>query len=266
MILFFLLFCFSCEGAIDVVIPCHAKDIPILDLCIEGIKANGEGVRNVYVISKERYTDRAAWVDEALFPFTLLDVTSLIVHNNWLAEKLLKLDANKAGWVYQQLLKLYAPLVLPDLSPNILIVDADTVFLNPVTFLSPEGIPQYEAGGDIHVNYIRFMHKFLPGSLPANLQSGMCHHMLFQRPVVEDLISLIENYHQMPFWKAFCTCTDLLRLHLPSEYEIYFYFISTRPHELREIKWDNISDPDDIPKYQKSGYHFVSLHSYMRSI
>ena len=56
---------------IDAVIPAHAKDVDTLDLCINGIKNNVIGIRNVYVVSREELTKNAIWVPESTFPFTL---------------------------------------------------------------------------------------------------------------------------------------------------------------------------------------------------
>lgn len=67
------------NAPIDVVIPCHPKDVPILDMCIDGIRKNGENIGKVYVISKDRLTDKAEWVDESIFPFTKLMITERIL-------------------------------------------------------------------------------------------------------------------------------------------------------------------------------------------
>ena len=63
---------------IDAVIPAHEKDIDTVGLCVEYIKKNVNGIRNVYVVSKNKLTDNAEWVSEDIFPFTLSDVIDII--------------------------------------------------------------------------------------------------------------------------------------------------------------------------------------------
>ena len=54
---------------IDVVIPAHKKDLATLEYAIDGIRKNIADVRRIIVVSKEKYTDKAEWFDEALYPF-----------------------------------------------------------------------------------------------------------------------------------------------------------------------------------------------------
>ena len=54
-------------AAIDVVIPVHSKDSPSLDVVIDAVERHVEDVRNIYIISERRYTDRAFWIDEKNF-------------------------------------------------------------------------------------------------------------------------------------------------------------------------------------------------------
>ncbi len=254
---------FTCDP-IDVIIPCHEKDTPILEMCLAGIRENGENIGNIYVISKERLTDQAEWIEETIFPFTKLSIASKVLGSEKLAKAYLKLNTNKAGWVYQQLLKFYAPLLLPKCSSNVLILDADTVFLNPVSFLTNEGCPLFTPCENKCDLYFAHMKKFLPEVNPDKTITAVSNHMLFQRAVLEDLFSEVETAHQKPFWEAFCLCSHFTCL--PSEYEIYYHFLSSRSDQpqLRRLKWANLSNPSQIPAYRETGHHFVSLHSYMR--
>ena len=119
---------------IDIVIPAHQKDLATLDYSIAGIRKNIVGVRRIIVVSKEKYTDQAEWFNEALYPFSFKEISDLVGGSN-------------VGWNYQQLLKLYAVLVIPDISENVLIVDSDTVFYRKVKFFD-NGIPLYNLSKD----------------------------------------------------------------------------------------------------------------------
>ncbi len=67
---------------------------------------------------------------------------------------------------------------------------------------------------------------------------SVCHHMLFQKAILDDLFEKVEKYHKQPFWEAFCSCVDI-RLGGASEYIIYFCFAfsGSNQFELRPLKW-----------------------------
>src|SRR5436190_474838 len=111
---------------IDVVIPCHEKDALTLELSINGVKKNCKNIRRIIVVSKKKLTNNAEWFDEARYPFNRRSILMTIFNND--ISKVAQYETaprNRTGWIYQQLLKLYAPLVIPDISSNVLVVDAD---------------------------------------------------------------------------------------------------------------------------------------------
>jgi Family of unknown function (DUF6492) len=252
------------QEKIDVVIPCHKKDMATLDFCIEGIRQNGENIRRIIVISSERLTDKAEWFDEARFPFNKEMIK---------AELIKKLRAPHTyiylGWYYQQLLKFYAPFVIPKISSNVLCLDSDTVFLNPVSFLNEKGGALFNPATEYHRPYFQHMAIFIPKLKRLNAKlSGVAHHMLFQRPILEDLFNTVGKTHNIEFWRAFCRCVpaDYVTVSGASEYEIYFNYALTRTHqvEIRRLNWENIPSLDLIPEYKEKGYHYVSAHTWMR--
>ncbi len=251
---------------IDVVIPAHEKDILTLDYVIAGIKRNAKNIRRIIVVSKEKYTDKADWFDEELYPFSYKEISDI-------------LGGQRVGWHYQQLLKLYACLVIPDISENVLILDADTVFYRKVKFFSPEGSPLYNLSKDKDLDQSEFQqttfkhiikilpeieryfpHKFL------NV-SGVCHHMLFQRHIIEDLMKKVENtdFSGGKFYEIFLknregTCGV-------AEYNLYFYFlISCHPknYQIRILKYKNTAKFNPWIERLRRKYHYCSYHSYMR--
>ncbi|NDE82060.1 MAG: hypothetical protein EB051_00370 [Chlamydiia bacterium] len=252
---------------IDVVIPCHPKDSKILDLCISGIKANGQNIRRIIVVSQSQITDQAEWVPEDLFPFTKKDILDTIFHNNQIMSDNYKYNKkNRVGWIYQQLIKLYAAFTIPNISSNILVLDADTVFLNPVKFINPEGGAYLASGTEYHLPYFVHAKKLLPDFRRVYNVSGVVHHMLFQKAILEDLFQSIETTHGMPVWQAICACIDLNEIFGSpfSEYEIYFNFSLARTNQLqvRNLLWKNISNSKKIRRFARLGFHYVSCHNY----
>lgn len=254
---------------IDVVIPCVGKDVETLNLCIQGIRQYGEKIRRIIVISDKKYTDEAEWFNEANYPFTKYDVALAIFHGDEKAARnFVGHPHSRIGWIYQQLLKLYASFVIPGISSNVLILDADTIFLNPVVFINRMGAGLYNPGTEYEAPYFNHMKKLLPGLCRLFPQySGISHHMIFQRPVLEDLFSLIRTHHNQEPWYAFCSCIDNTDLFAPcSEYEIYFNFVFARTHQvqMRHLKWTNANRLRDRYAYKEDGYHFASFHAFRR--
>lgn len=263
---------FSTES-LDVVIPATKKDVPSLDLCINGIKKNCKQIRRVIVVSPERYTKKAEWYDEKKYPFSKFDIALYLNGGDADQAKQYKEEPHsRLGWYYQQLLKLYAPFIIPGISSNVLILDADTIFLRPVQFIGENGGGLYNPGTEYFEFYFEHLDRLLPGYKKLySHYSGISHHMLFQRPVLKDLFSQVENQHRVEFWKAFCNCVEAkyIRAAGASEYEIYFNFVFARTDQvqIRELKWFNMPSVDalgkfDLSRYRQEGYHYVSCHKY----
>ncbi|MCI5052568.1 MAG: hypothetical protein MRY21_05470 [Simkaniaceae bacterium] len=240
-----------------------------LPFAIHGIKKYGKNIGRIFVISKRRLTNNVEWIPENSYPFSFKDVAFEIFQNAHETRAYLADKNNRTGWIYQQLLKLYAQKVKPDLSENTLMLDSDTIFLNPVAFQREDGSPCFNIGAEYHPPYFAHMDRFLPGLKRVHGESGITHHMLFQRPVLEDLFELVESYHKLPFWKAFIRCIDRKEIYGAgcSEFEIYFNFIKLRSQNwaTRLLRWTNVSKFTLLKIAQRRGYHYLSLHAHMRA-
>ncbi len=256
---------------IDVVIPCHRKDLYTLEKCIGGIKKNGKNIRRVIVVSSERLSDSAEWFDENLFPFSKKDLAEEIFHGEeGKASQFLQTPGCRIGWIFQQFLKFYAPFVIPGISSNVLILDSDVVFLNPTSFQNESGGPHFIPSKEHWKPYFHHAARLLPWLRRVDFSlSGVSHHMLFQRPLLEDLFSLIELEHCIEPWKAMCRCVDPAELYQScmSEYEIYFNFALLRTHQatLHPARWAQVAHLDFMAPYQKMGYLFIACHDWSRN-
>ena len=253
---------------VDVVIPCCQKDAKVLDLCIEGIRKQGRNIRRVIVVSKTPLTDKAEWFDEKLYPFTIADLGKEIFPNDPSKAKWFSSECSRRGWIYQQLLKLYAPLVIPKISSNVLILDADVIFLRPVEFLTESGIGLYGTGTEWHGPYFKHMSRLLPKLrrvFPPH--SGVCHHMLFQKRVIRNLFAKIVAYHKKEPWKALCACIDPDEIEgsCLSEYEIYFNYLFSNSGQakLRPLKWDQTADFSEatLQASLQNGCDYIACHT-----
>ena len=255
---------------IDVVIPCAPKDVKTLGRCIQGIRQNGKDVRRIIVISQEKLTDEAEWFSEEAFPFSKEEVALQLFHGDTnAAYNFIHNPQTRIGWVFQQLLKLYAPFVIPDISSNVLILDADVIFLRTTTFMTQKGDPYFTPSNEIyHAPYFTHAQRLLPDLHRVYPEhSGIAHHMLFQRPILEDLFTQIRTTHQMEPWKAICRAADPQDIQFSglSEYEIYFNFTLLRSSQavLRPLRWILIPSLRYLPACLHGGYTFVCCPSWL---
>lgn len=262
------------DEPIDVVIPAIRKDLGTLELCIDGIIENCQGIRRIIVVSSERLTDKAEWFDETLYPFSKTDIAFYLCQmDNKRAQMLMKNTPNWVGWYYQQLLKLYAAFAIPDISSNILVVDADTIFFKPVAFLNKDNAGMYYPEREFFKSYFDHAKKLLPGFKRFHpFYSGISHHMLFQKCVLEELFQTVSDFHLRDFWQAFCLCTDPDNLCTQgaSEYEIYFNFLFTKSSAatIRFLYHKNIHADDlvelNLQEYKEEGFDYGSFHVVKR--
>lgn len=249
---------------IDAIIPVAGKDLSTLTLCLQRVRRHVRGLRHIHVISTEKYellTKEGAqvrWVDERDFPFTLRDV----------AQYMTVCDRN--GWYLQQLLKLYAPFVVPGIAEWVLSVDADTIFLNDCSFVDDQNRGLYATGSEHYVPYFEHMRKMWPQlSRQHPSLSGIAHHMIFSRPLLRHLINQVEGFNGGElFWKLFLRFVDPFNWEGSgaSEYETYFNFLCKfHPDQMviRPLRWKNVISLDDISSLSQS-YDFVSNHEYFR--
>jgi hypothetical protein len=257
---------------IDVVIPCGPGDRDTVELCIQGIRRYGKDIRRIIVVSKEPFSQSAEWFDESKYPFSKEDIALEIFQQNAKkAGQFLKHPKTRIGWIYQQLLKLYAPLVIPEISSNVLILDADVILLNPMEFMTIDGEPFFTLATEYHQPYFHHISRLIPGLKRVHPQhSGVAHHMLFQKPILNDLYEMIYSHHKVEPWKAICRCIDLKEVYgsSVSEYEIYFNYAVARSSQVhpRVIQWHNssVTNQKDIEKYQALGYSYIACHWWSR--
>ena len=254
---------------IDAVIPCHPKDTKTIDLVVEGIRKNVKNIRRIIIVSALKLTDKAEWFDEKNFPFTKETIAHEIFKNEQQARNFINSPKTRIGWIFQQFLKVYSMFVIPNISSNVLIVDADTIFLRPVEFQDPDtGAGLYNPSLENHLPYFIHNAKVLPGWKKIFPQySGISHHMLFQRSVMEALFSEIEKAHKKEPWKIFCEVIDKKELFgscMCVEYELYFNYVFSKTNlvKIRHLKWDGTSF-HTFNSLKNNDYDFLSCHTWL---
>lgn len=243
---------------LDVVIPVGPHDADALPRLVACVRANVVGLGRVYVVSFDPAlrVDGCTVIPEAAFPFSKADV---VAHG--------PIPAARAGWYLQQLIKLHAGRAIPDLSPHYLVVDADTFFLKPTTFVEG-GRGLFNTGTEYHPPYFAHMLRLHPDFRRVAPHSGVVHHMVFARDLLEAMMARVQDHHGgRPFWQVFLGVVDpAAAAHSgASEYELYYNYVRQfAPDRLRvrRLLWRNQSRwPSALDGCL---FAYVSVHWYKR--
>jgi hypothetical protein len=240
----------------DVVISVGPNDKDIVSKQVKYTRQNVVGYRNIYIIPYDAgFTlDGCITIPESAFPFS--KDTFNTFHP----------DATKrAGWYLQQLFKLYAGRIIPGILDRYLIIDADTFFFQPTTFIDTKtGAGLFNYSSECHLPYLEHLNKMHPTLYRVDAhKSGICHHMLFRTAYLNELINLVESHHRCPFYEAFFKCVRDAPKSGASEYEIYFNFmLKYHPDDvqIRKLLWKNENSLDAIDP----SYDYFSYHTYLR--
>lgn len=194
---------------IDLVYPCHAKDTETLKIAIHYAKLNIKNLRNIYVISKTKLTDNAIWIREDIFPFTYQDMIDKIGNHF------------RTGWYYAGWLHLYAAITIPGILENVLICDADTFFIQPVLFIENNQSLFNISPSDGTPLYFEHMKKLVTNLTPQipSPWSGIAHHILINKNILQHMFKNVEMIHKKPFWEAWIDVTLERYTSCPSKFE-----------------------------------------------
>ena len=236
----------------DIVIPVGPNDINQINKQLEYTRKNVIGYRNIYIVSynPKIILDGCIIIDESIFPFTINDVAKY--HGKH----------SRNGWYLQQLIKLYAGFVIPDILNTYLVIDSDTYFLKPTHFMENSKC-LYNPGTEYHIPYFEHM-KRLNNTFQRvdRSMSGISHHMIFETKYVKEIFDLVESEHGKTFWIVFLEKVVDIYDSGASEYEIYFnYMLWYNPDKIkiRKLNWRNVSDIN-----QNFNQDYVSWHWYRR--
>jgi FkbM family methyltransferase len=238
----------------DIVIPVGPNDQEIVRQQIDYTKKNILGYRKIYIISAIPGLDveNCVTIHESTFPFSIETVASIHGSNK------------RNGWYLQQLLKLYAGLVIPDILDRWLLIDADTFFMKPTTFVENNQC-LYNYGTEYHKPYFAHMSlldKDFTKMDPS--KSGICHHMILEKRYVLELIEKVEQGHKDSFYNTFLRKVQEQDVSGSgaSEYELYFNYM-LKYHadkiQIRKLKWKNA-----VSLNTDTEHDYISIHWYNR--
>ena len=235
----------------DIVITVGPKDEDIIRKQLVYNKKNIIGYRNIYLICKNPHIniDGCITIDEKLFPFQL--------------ETVFHFTGLRKGWFLQQLLKLYAGFIIPDIMDRYLVIDADTFFLKPTTFIENNKC-LYNYGKEYTKRYFEHMLRLDKDLIRVHKdKSGVVHHMIFEKKYIRELFLKIEKNHNDTFYNIFLKNIQDPSYSSASEYEIYFNYMLKNHHDkikIRNLKWKN-----SRVMIHNRNLDYISIHHHMRN-
>ena len=251
--------------AIDIVIACIDKDLPILKFCVQAARLFIEdGVDRIFVVAPESPGIRLVarmegceFVNEnEVFELKRADVSCRVG------------EADRSGWLYKQLLVLAADRLSS--KSHILILDADTVLIRPHRFVFHDKVTFF-VSDELHAPYFSAYRRLLkmPWRFPLSFVS---HYMLFEPRRLESLRATIERENNCPWYEAIVDISrDATEISFFSEYETYGnYCLFKYPDDHLIQYWNNLPLsrsllPDInrlIARFQNS-HRALSFHTYI---
>ena len=246
----------------DIVITVGPSDEDIIKKQIKYTQKNIKDFRNIYLILKTNSSfksEEVTLIYENIFPF---NVTTIPFRNQKTKTQFVG-NISRNGWYLQQLFKLYAGIIIPNILDNYLVIDSDTFFLKPTYFVS-NGKFLYNYANEYHQDYFEHMkrlHEILTRQYKD--KSGICHHMIFQTKFIKEMFSWVSLKHNnKPFYEIFLE--QVTDIHSgASEYEIFFnYMLKMHPDEiqLRKMEFMNTNEITNT-----SNLDYISVHHYKRA-
>ncbi len=209
---------------IDVLIPCHEKDVDTLPYCIEGInKFVEDDINGIFVIGPSRKSlkdvcnsNNVTFVDEYEYMgFAPKDLT--------------RIQEDRRGWLFQQLIKLKGK---PGLCDNYLSMDADLLLLKPHHFLTQAKIPvfykqkkpSYKEYYEVAANLLGKKHEFEGSYVSEKMLFNdnyikELHNEICKNCDTEDWVdAIVSNYNNNVIFGF-------------SEFELYGSFMQDKEHK-----------------------------------
>lgn len=253
---------------IDVFIPVHPKDFPVLPNAIRSI---GDFItpaaHSITVVARDYTPDLGCILkatgsqflqeDKIIPNLKRSDVTPIIYQGE-----------DRSGWYFQQFLK----WGLADLSSQMhyLVVDADVLFIRDTPLFAGSKIIHYRTMQH-HTPYFETYDKLI-GYRPQYDMSFIANFMMLNSNIVREITSAIERHTGKTWHEAILKSIDPKTLSSFSEYETYGYYVSRYYPEMFESQKDatlnlhSIVYPlhDLIMRFARSRFRSIAYHNYRR--
>ncbi|WP_285597956.1 DUF6492 family protein [Kineosporia sp. NBRC 101731] len=247
---------------IDVMIPVIEKDLWCLDQVIDSVKRFvRHPIGRVFIVAPASVESKLSHLDvDFVFEEDLMPETESFSYQVGAADR--------RGWLRQQLMKLNLQVLT---ERPCLVIDADTVFVSPISYES-NGLITHLVSDERHLPY-RQAYRRLVGVLPVSRMSFVAHGMLFEPEKLISLQERLEHKTGSTWANAIISATDRTVLSGFSEYETYGNFVRVvEPGKYASQYWWNLALPrakgiglNDLINAHGGRYYTVSRHSHAQA-
>lgn len=250
----------------DVVIPFHVKDAPILKYGCDSLKYI-MNVENVYIIGNQNPNiEGTVFIHENDIPnlITLEQIKSIWNLKN---EKV----AHRAGWLYQQFLKLAAPEYISNLHDNFLISDSDIIFVNNPYQNCEENVFPYAKAytNEYHPPYREQYFRLLKEESTAGF-SFINHQMVCNVNCLKELKNQIKTLHNKVWHEAIMDTLNYDEQSNFSEYDLYGNWMIKNHNNICSninmsiVDYYHIPTVNDLMECKEKNIHIVSAQAWRR--
>lgn len=253
--------------SIDAVLAVATKDLRSASLAISAcLKNSSNPVRRVLVI----VNDSDIQIAESLLSDEKVKVTS---EGDFLPDELLTLieenhPVDRKGWVTQQVIGIFAALNSD--AAGVLVLDADTVFLRPITFLNDHGIQLLQFSHEYVTQYEDHATRVWGKRIRHMKLSYVTHYQLMQPEIIRAMFPSVEHL------KKWVWLGDMSLKSPIADYHSYGRYLADHfPARLMLGRWGNKSvrwvksfgqDPTQLTSSLRKLYpdsYSVSFHTYL---
>ncbi len=242
---------------IDILIPVAEKDLGTLPFVVECARINIiNPIGEIFIVGKKGIIEsqsnklNCTFVDEDFFlPIKKREI--VFNGKEW----------HRAGWLYQQLIKLNADAIAKN--ENILVLDSDTCLSQKQTFVFDDDSIILNFSDEYHFPYGAYS-RFINLKKRFSL-SFVSHHMIFSKKILVNLKKDIEIFTGKNWIESILQNIDYNEPSCFSEYELYGNYIYYNfPGKYHLEYWNNRgvkNEPVTIKESYKK-YKSVSFHQY----
>jgi Family of unknown function (DUF6492) len=207
----------------DVFIPLHPKDARVIVMCIQSMKKYvTPKPGRIFVLAREVSDDLRKQLISLGAEILDEDKIGDLPPRTTFPDITCK-GIQRAGWYYQQFLKFEARKI--STTPAYLVVDADTVFVRPISFIDSKGRYLFDQSGEFHKPYFDTFERLL-GWRPQQSPSYIINYLIFDVALVTSLINDIEKRNPSKrYWDTILSVIDRTEMSAFSEFETYGYWL-----------------------------------------
>jgi len=202
----------------DVCMPFHPKDAGTTAIAVRQLRTVfGSDLKRIFVVSREDpRIESATWMSEENWPIPSLEQ----ITGRWRQQY--EQSAPRAGWLFQQFIKLAVEERIPDISDPFMVCDSDFLFVHNPYYDVPRGAWPYSRAYNNQRwdPYVEHFNRLL-GFYPPAPMSFINHHMFFGHEILAELKRFIEARHQTSWHAAILNTVDYRVESNFSEYDLY---------------------------------------------